>query len=80
VWFQWQTSIKFYFCLLWYPWCGCSVRDSWLTYIPRGINKISSLRSLNLDGNNITELYPYSFYGARCKSSKFTVKKSGACT
>jgi hypothetical protein len=44
------------------------VRDSWLTYIPRGINKISSLRSLNLDGNNITELYPYSFYGARLQT------------
>jgi hypothetical protein len=44
---------------------GFSIRDSWLTYIPRGINKITTLRTLNLAGNNITELYPYSFYGAR---------------
>ena len=40
------------------------IQDSRLTYVPRGINKISSLRSLDLEGNNITELYPYSFYGA----------------
>ena len=41
-----------------------SIQDSRLTYVPRGINKISTLRSLDLEGNNITELYPYSFYGA----------------
>ena len=35
-----------------------------LTYVPRGINKIPSLKSLDLRANNISELYPYSFYGA----------------
>ena len=44
------------------------IQDSRLTYVPRGINKISSLRSLDLEGNNITELYPYSFYGASITS------------
>ena len=41
-----------------------SVQHSRLTYVPRGINKITSLKSLDLQGNNISELYPYSFYGA----------------
>ena len=41
-----------------------SIQDSQLTYVPRGINKISTLRTLDLQGNNISELYPYSFYGA----------------
>lgn len=41
-----------------------SFQHSKLTYVPRGINKITSLKSLDLQGNNITELYPYSFYGA----------------
>ena len=41
-----------------------SFQHSLLTYVPRGINKITSLKSLDLQGNNITELYPYSFYGA----------------
>ena len=40
------------------------IQESMLTYVPRGINKISTLRSLDLESNNITELYPYSFYGA----------------
>ena len=40
------------------------IQDSQLMYIPRGINKISTLRTLDLQGNNISELYPYSFYGA----------------
>ena len=41
-----------------------SFQHSLLTYVPRGINKITSLKLLDLEGNNITELYPYSFYGA----------------
>ena len=41
-----------------------SLQYSKLTYVPRGINKITSLKSLDLQGNNISELYPYSFYGA----------------
>ena len=41
-----------------------SFQHSKLTYVPRGINKITSLKSLDLKGNNISELYPYSFYGA----------------
>ena len=41
-----------------------TIQDSKLTYIPRGINKVSTLRTLDLQGNNISELYPYSFYGA----------------
>ena len=41
-----------------------SFKHSQLTYVPRGINKITNLKSLDLEGNNITELYPYSFYGA----------------
>jgi Leucine-rich repeat (LRR) protein len=41
-----------------------AIQHSRLTYVPRGINKVASLRSLDLEGNNITELYPYSFYGA----------------
>ena len=41
-----------------------TIQDSKITYIPRGINKISTLRTLDLQGNNISELYPYSFYGA----------------
>ena len=40
------------------------IQESKLTYVPRDINKISTLRTLDLEGNNITELYPYSFYGA----------------
>ena len=39
-------------------------QQSKLTYVPRGVNKITSLKSLDLRGNNISELYPYSFYGA----------------
>lgn len=41
-----------------------SLQHCKLTYVPRGINKITSLKSLDLQGNNISELYPYSFYGA----------------
>ena len=41
-----------------------ALQHSKLTYVPRGINKITSLKSLDLQGNNISELYPYSFYGA----------------
>ena len=41
-----------------------SLQNCKLTYVPRGINKIPSLKSLDLRGNNISELYPYSFYGA----------------
>lgn len=41
-----------------------SLQHGRLSYVPRGVNKITSLKSLDLSGNNISELYPYSFYGA----------------
>lgn len=57
-----------------------SIQESRLTYVPRGINKISSLRRLDLEGNNITELYPYSFYGASITSLSLSSNRLSGLT
>ena len=55
---------EIYFARLGRTLTSLTIQDSKLTYIPRGINKVSTLRTLDLQGNNISELYTYSFYGA----------------
>ena len=57
-----------------------TIQQSRLTYVPRGINKIVTLRSLDLEGNNITELYPYSFYGASITSLSLAANRLSTLT